>query len=89
VLIDREPDYGSAEVAIERVDWLRTQGETFGAATDDAPWRDGRIDTSPGKGCGFCPYYSPTLPLSAGSCDKGREFMSGAKKGTGPRGGTP
>jgi hypothetical protein len=89
VLIDREPDYGSAEVAIERVDWLRTQGETFGAATDDAPWQDGRIAAAPGKGCGFCPYYSPTLPLSAGSCDKGREFMSGAKKGTGPRGGTP
>lgn len=89
LVIERPPDFGSAELAIERLTYLRDVGDRVDAAEADEPWVDGRVDTSPGKGCGFCPYYSPTLPMGRLSCDRGRDFMAGAKRGTGTRGVTP
>lgn len=88
LVIEREPDYGNADLAIERLGWLRAKAVELDAVELDEPWADGRIEVSPGKGCGFCPFYSPTLPTGRGSCDRGRDFMAGAKAGKGPRGAT-
>jgi hypothetical protein len=87
LVIEREPDYANAEAAIDRVSTLRQWALERGADEADEPWQD--VPTAPGKGCGFCSYYNPHRPLGRESCDKGREFMAGAKAGTGKRGATP
>lgn len=90
LIIERKPDYDNAAAAIERVATLVEQAEISKATEYDEPWQDGgTIATTPGKGCGFCPFYAPNLPLGREHCDKGREFMSANKRGTGPRGVTP
>jgi hypothetical protein len=87
LVIEREPDYGNAEAALDRVSALRQWALERGADEADEPWQD--VPTAPGKGCGFCSYYNPHRPLGRESCDKGRDFMAGAKAGTGPRKATP
>lgn len=89
LIIERAPDYANAEAALVRVERLVAEAVGNGATEYDEPWQDGTISTTPGKGCGFCPFYAPNLPLGKDHCDKGREFMAANKRGTGPRGVTP
>jgi hypothetical protein len=95
LVIERKPDFANATAALARLDMLRDVGTRVDAATRDEPWIGTEeagpaiILTTPGKGCGFCPFYAPLAPLTRFSCDRGREYQAAAKRGTGPRGVTP
>lgn len=89
LVIERKPDFDNARRALDRLGVLSANALGLGADESDEPWAADAIKTAPGKGCGFCPYFQPNLPTGRMSCDRGRDYQSGAKAGTGPRGTTP